>query len=156
MNKKQKASLAAGVLGVLITAACAASSTAFYTPLYRYRMEQQSSQMHFLPIERNGFTYMAESGCNLYYAHGVIPLEEPTVPETCPNTCEETCDTCSSTCWSTCPNTCPNTCWSTCPNTCEETCEPTCWSTCEEPTCWSTCGACPTSPSKCPTYRDCP
>jgi hypothetical protein len=150
MNKK-RVSLTAGVIGVLIAAACvAAHSTAFHTPLYTYRMEQQSNKMGFLPTERNGFAYMSEPGCNLYHTQGgVLPLEEPTVPVTCPDTCEETCDTCSSTCW--------NTCWSTCPNTCWETCEPTCWSTCEEPTCWNTCGAaCPTSPSKCPTYRDCP
>jgi len=140
----RKWSLAVFSIGItLLAVTCATASSWSSTPLYTFRMEQASSQMNFLPVERSGFTYTAEKGYSLNYGAGccfVNPLEEPTYWETC-STCEYTCEggTCEGTCYSTCPNTCA---------TCEPTCEQnTCWNTCD-----STCSTC----KPCSTYRDCP
>ncbi|MBU7028262.1 MAG: hypothetical protein HXS48_15120 [Theionarchaea archaeon] len=152
-RKKVSLAVISVAVAFLALTAVTASSWTLNTPLYIFRMQQQSSRMNFLPYEKNGFTYTAEKGynlsCDAVGCCGAEPLEPPTNWETC--------SSCESTCWSTCPATCPATCPNTCVDTCPDTCEPTCWSTCEEPTCWNTCGAaCPTSPVKCPTYRDCP
>ncbi len=133
-----------GAAVTLLAVTCVTAASWSDTPLYTLRMEQASSEMNFLPVERSGFTYTAEKGCSLDYDGAgccfVKPLEEPTYWETC-STCESTCEggTCEGTCYSTCPNTCA---------TCEPTCEQnTCWNTCD-----STCSTC----KPCSTYRDCP
>jgi hypothetical protein len=139
-----KAILVIAIVIVSLSVTTTANSP-FFTPLYTVRMEQQSSEMNFLPSAMNGFTYNAEKGCTLHQAtanycsthlRGTFDTcgECTTIEITC-YTCWNTClNTCENTCWSTCPNTCPNTCWDTCPNTCENTCQDTCWNTC-----WNTC-----------------
>ena len=129
MDKKVFAgiNLAVALLAVTVVTA---SNTISTTPLYLVRMEQQSSDMHFLPTEMNEFTYTAEIGCTITYntlGSCVHPLgPEPTCEQ---NPCEWTVDTCPLTCL----NTCPATCFNTCPNTCwGPTCE---GSTCGDPPC---------------------
>lgn len=138
--------VAVSMIFVLLAAAfVTANSWTGMTPLYTIRMEQQSSEKHFLPTERNDFTYTAENGCTILYTAGYcgsLPAAETLIGPTCWDSCDGTCDL---TCWETCPNTC-NTCWntcqSTCPNTCQSTCQSTCPNTCEQTcdTCGSTCG----------------
>lgn len=154
MNKKMSAAVicVCGFLSVLLFVT--ASSLTAHTPLFTVRMEQASSDMHFLPTSVESFFYSAENGYCLDYAvdAGVcaVPLEEPTGWATCAgqhNTCSSTCvNTCGSTCVSTCGYTCVNTCCtcvSTCPYTCQNTCGSTCGSTCPY-TCWESCSApCP-------------
>lgn len=126
----------------LFLAICAtyiiASPNSGYTPLYSFRMEQQSSELHFLPTSMNTFTYTTEKGdevcfgqcCTMGSTGGIQGLK----------TIEITCSTCASTCESTCPATCPltcDTCYGGCPvtlDTCLQTCDVTC----------STCNSCPT------------
>jgi hypothetical protein len=151
-----------------ITSVTANSFLLSNTPLYAFRMEQQSSGNNFLPTSANGFNYSAEGGYNLNYGNGgclcslgaklFAPLtcmtcdeemcEEPTI---CYGTCS-TCQgsTCCSTCYYTCANTCStcvNTCYNTCVSTCNSTCVSTCSSTCVYTchtcvsTCYSTCAA---------------
>ncbi len=152
MNRRNTILAVITLVGISLVIAGVTASSSFNTPLYTYRMEQQSSSMNFLPREVNGFIYTAENGYTVNYGiHGccsIIPLEEPTVPATCPYTCQETCSTCYYTCEGT---TCEGTCYSTCPNTCC-TCEPTC----EEPSCWNTCAPTCSTCKPCATYRDCP
>lgn len=139
-NRKKMSVLMAGVVAVSLTGMLStASSLAGSTPLYIFRMEQQSKDMNFLPTAVSGFTYTTENGsalnCNVG-SFGVI-LGHHTSPT-------PTCQTCPSTCALTCPATCddptcPDTCVSTCPSTCDVTCDdPTCLETCEQ-TCRYTC-----------------
>lgn len=146
------------VIGVLVAGyAAITANTGTSTPLYTVRMEQISSEMHFLPTAVTQFSYVTEKGYTLTgnLTNGVIPLEEPTVPYTCPETCDDlTCEsTCPNTCWNTCDDptcldTCPNTCELTCPNTCYtcpggHTCPVTCPYTCGGGyTCQKTCDTC--------------
>jgi hypothetical protein len=137
------------------------------TPLYTFRMEQASSEMHFLPTEVNGFSYAAEKGYTVNYDGAGVCCDfdsstpNTTVPNqintmwitctTCGPTCETcilTCDTCYCTCWETCKCTCQGiTCdFVTCDYTCEDTCDTcfvtcfvTCWDTCNVNTCFNTC-----------------
>lgn len=149
MNKKQKMSIAATGVALVLFAVTAvtASAWAFDTPLYVVRMEKASSKMHFLPTAVTEFTFTTEKGYNLDYCAagscGVIPLS--TTPystcETCDTcwTCPFTVCTCLVSCGGTCEETCPDTCPETCPDTCPYTCDdPTCPDTCEH-TCWYTC-----------------
>ena len=53
---------------VLCAAAVSALPSLSSTPLYTFRMEQVSSEMSFLPTERNNFTYTTEKGYNMQYA----------------------------------------------------------------------------------------
>ena len=165
MNRKQLMLIlvVCGAVGFLAVTAVTASGQTSSTPLYTFRMEQASSEMSFLPTERNTFLYIAEKGHTVTYdvtgCCNAVPLITGgaytcgTCGRTCPNTCYSTCvSTCSSTCVSTCPETCVNTCHtcvstcsstcvstcsstcvSTCPYTCGNTCANTCWDTCEEP-----------------------
>lgn len=111
----------------------AANSLLTNTPLYTYRMEQASSRMNFLPIEKNSFTYAADGGYILNHevlrcCGGVSPLM--TEGSTCNPTCDEktciTCLTCASCFLCETSETC---------DTCS-TCNPTCSSaTCSGPWC---------------------
>ncbi len=144
------------VLVSLAVACVTASPWITNTPLYTVRMEQQSSEMNFLPTAVNGFTYTTGNGYTLNCAvagscnSARLLLTGNTCWDSCGGTCEytcwETCDgqTCEGTCSVTCESTCPSTCASTCPNTCDgPTCESTCGNTCEGTcygrTCWDTC-----------------
>lgn len=105
------------------------------TPLYTFRMEQQSSKMGFLPTKITEFTYTTygQQNCNILGNDGEISYS--TTEVTCtPVTCEITCPiTCFGTCEHTCPDTCEYTCWETCGQTCPDTCEHTCRYTCDKP-----------------------
>lgn len=146
------------VLVLFAAAIVTASSWTGATPLYTIRMEQASSEKHFLPTEKSNFIYTTENGYTLLngagYGSAYVPAIETvgnTCWDSCDGTCEitcwETCDyTCPVTCGNTCPNTCPNTCQNTCPNTCSTcqlTCPYTCQDTCYGRTCWDTCPPCP-------------
>lgn len=166
MDRTQKMILA--VIGVAL-ASCAVTfvtaSSQTSSPLYTIRMEQVSSGMHFLPTEKNEFTYTTQKGYTLH--HDVKYCTEPqTVDETCQTTCEtchhtcETCveDTCPLTC-DTCTHNCDPTCTGpTCPYTCEPTCQMATCETCDQPTCLATCPlTCydPTCPDTCePTCQE--
>lgn len=135
-RKKMLIALTSAVLASLVITA-AASSSVLYTPLYTSRMEQQSSEMHFLPTSMSVLAYTTEKGCivNYNFVGGCCNSVEPFVDTavtcddpTCPATCK-TCQTCH-----TCPNTC-NTCPATCPSTCPLTCWPECWPTFAWPSC---------------------
>lgn len=137
MDRNQKMSVVVVSIAVTLLAVTAVTAHSWTsTPLYVYRMEQQSSKMHFLATEVNGFTYTAEKGYELNYdaevcCNGENPLDFTdqtcgTVCMSCNYSCPLTCITCMSTC---------ETCNSTC-STCKETCG-TCWYTCN--TCWETC-----------------
>ncbi len=156
--------VAVSMVVVLLAAAVTATSWTGATPLYTIRMEQVSSEKHFLPTERSSFTYTAENGYTLLYNAeycGYTPAIETLIGATCWDSCDGTCDytcwetcpntcyTCPNTCLNTCENTCPDTCENTCPNTCEETCSTctltcpyTCQDTCYGRTCWDTCPPC--------------
>ena len=139
------------------------------TPLYTYRMEQVSSEMGFLPTEKNDFCYTAENGYTVTYlwewyaAVSHITTSQPCELcrklktdwiRTCPKTCE-TCPgdiRCKKTSWDTCAATCPITCVATCLGkptcfyyTCEKTCpdnrtcQHTCPETCIYTLCWERC-----------------
>lgn len=114
MNSKQKVFFALGVLVCTVTAVTA-STQSVHTPLYRIRMEQASSEMHFLPTEANTFTYTAEKGCSLDYgaASGIAVLSAE-IPAATGMTCEYTCD----------DPTCPAVCLSTFRYTCTPPCHP--------------------------------
>ncbi len=152
MNRKN---VSFAVIGVTLLSIClisaSGSSLMANAPLYIFRMEQQSSEMNFLPTEMNTFTYAAENGCNLNCSIvggccGVNPLSTSPA-STCNPSCFETCDqTCPWTCFDTCESTCDGftcdqtSCQQTC-STCDQpTCPDTCWITCEGPTCRNTCG----------------
>jgi hypothetical protein len=135
-----------------VTFVTATSMIQSTTPLYTFRMEQQSSKMNFLSTERNQFTYTIEPGCILNvglageYCSGIHPLD--TGVWTCyGSTCGG--DTCILTCPESCYGTCNDpTCQATCNPTCDEfTCSgPTCsYPTCDLPTCEET-----SCPKKCP------
>ena len=133
---------AVGIVIFFAVTAVTASMPTCKTPLFAYRMEQQSSKMCFLPTAVNGFTYTTEDGYTLDIdsTGAVCVRPEGTLWDSCDGTCD---DTCWETCWyscegSTCAQTCPYTCWSTCPNTCQNTCPSTCQNTCPY-TCWNTC-----------------
>ena len=165
MNKKHITLLIVCSAALFVCAvAVSASSLAGYTPLYAVRMEQQSSEMSFLPTQMTGFAYDAENGFTVDYQASQYCGAEllSTAPgETFCSTCFPECDTfewtCSGSytccitcffqsCWGTC-YTCPGqghtcdetSCQETC-STCDDpTCPNTCWETCDDPTCFDTC-----------------
>lgn len=149
MNRKKMSLALMSLVAVsLIVSFATADGLMAHTPLYSLRMEQQSSQMNFLPTAVNSFVYATQHGytltCCARACGGVIPLgTDATCFHTCLGSCPVTCETCQGTCGSTCSSTCLSTCSSTCPLTCWETCNgPTC-STCRPecpPTSYDTCG----------------
>jgi hypothetical protein len=120
----KKILLATGVIIALVVMTYAAAAPSINTPLYRYRMEQSSSKMKFLPTRVNEFVYTAEKGWELTHCS----LESCTAsgygPDTqnilCPYTTTPTCSP-QTNC-----STCPITCLESCPDTCRETCNGTC------------------------------
>ena len=112
-------------IGIMsLAAAVTASPRMSNTPLYTVRMEQASSNMHFLPTTVNDFTYTAENKYTLHYdifldGHMDMVRDVPDTESTCYGW----------TCFQTCTSTCPYTCY-TCPNTCQHTCQITCWAGC--------------------------
>lgn len=101
------------VVGIIATTALltvtgvTAFTQTYNTPLYTLRMEQASSNMHFLPTTVNEFTYNAEKEFTLNMSTqeygGAQPLGPLTEQENCTSlgwytcsTCEtcETCETC--------------------------------------------------------------
>lgn len=131
-------------LCLLISVFAAASPISEYTPLYNFRMEQQSSELHFLPTSANTFTYTTEKGYQIDSGHCALCTKG--IQDLI--TIEITCSTCASTCEDTCLATCPFTCETcdACPvtqDTCMQTCKVTC-STCNgcytwQITCENTC-----------------
>ncbi|KYK32712.1 MAG: hypothetical protein HXS48_05000 [Theionarchaea archaeon] len=132
MDKKQRilVALIGASIAFLAITAVTANSRASNTPLYTYRMEQQSSEMNFLPTERNTFTYETEGRCVLNSC-GCGDGAKPLNPYTC-GTCDEYyCDN-------------PSLCYGTCHSTCSTCSGNTCFFlTCQYPTCfWPTCNYC--------------
>ncbi len=164
----QKWALTAAVLlgaAFLFAAGIAAESPKGSTsPLFAFRMEQVSSEMNFLPLEKNSFVYNTEKGCqigsspscgNCSNVGAIFITYKATCWYTCDGTCGYTCVHTCNTCWYTCDGTCSptclrtcNTCWYTCDGTCMFTCLGTCntcWYTCDgtcSPTCLRTCNTC--------------
>jgi hypothetical protein len=131
MNKKQKIVVAifSVTVSFLAIVAVTAAPWSLKTPLYRYRMEQASSKMNFLPFTMNDFSYITETGYSMNYEiekdYDRSPLKPWTEIETCPFTCDD--DTCFGY---TCPVTCEPTCMQyTCENSCHS--EPSCKIECE-------------------------
>lgn len=118
------------IIVFLAVTAVAASSRPLNTPLYKFRIEQASYRMNFLPTERNTFAYTTEKGFKLDYdVFGEYCCgENPLASE---YTCDPPCtfDTCEQTsCGETCQNTCAG---ASCRLTCGgETCDPTACLTC--------------------------
>ena len=114
MNQKRGLVAALGVVAVLLACVTASSHTV-NTPLYTYRMEQQSSYMNFLPTAANSFTYHAEKGCTVNYdvlaCCSTTSIMELTIRISCETCYEPTCFTCPLTCLPTCDDT---TCKVTC------------------------------------------
>lgn len=134
MNRKI-VTAAIGVIMVFLVVTYATASFSVNTPLYRYRMEQSSSKMNFLPTALNTFDYTVEKGyqvkCDVL-GNGIA--DEGDVGT---DSVVITCETTGYTCLPTCASSCPDTCWPTCPNTCWYTCVYTCNITCS--TCDVTC-----------------
>lgn len=109
---------AATVVALFFAIACAtASSWTSHSPLYTFRMEQTSSEMNFLPAERNDFVYTAEKGYELNCDVSTIPRESP--QEESVIICTLICPTEAATCAD------PTECFI---NTCKETqCDRTCY-----------------------------
>jgi hypothetical protein len=131
MNRKM-ATAAIGVIVVFLVVTYVTASPSVNTPLYRYRMEQSSSKMNFLPTEFNTFVYTVEKGyevrLDVLGGNGGIG-DTDSVISTC-GTCILTCESsCPDTCWPTCPHTCLYTCAHTCDITCS-TCDVTCFPGC--------------------------
>jgi hypothetical protein len=128
MNKKILDLVVGTAIVSIALTAVTASSFSSYTPLYTARMEQESSEMSFLPTEINGLTYTTESGFELNYEATAVNGENSILASghaSCIWTCFwSTCDTCS--------NTCPYTCEISCGGTCGGS---TCWPTCSGPLC---------------------
>ncbi|MBU7040064.1 MAG: hypothetical protein HXS45_04595 [Theionarchaea archaeon] len=131
----KKILVATGIVLGLVIATYAAAAPSITTPLYRYRMEQSSSKMKFLPTSISEFLYTTEKGWELDYcllgdctASGIGPNTQNIL---CPYTMTPTCSP-DTNCL-----TCPVTCLESCPDTCRETCNGT--ATCE--TCF-TCSTC--------------
>ncbi|MBU7017369.1 MAG: hypothetical protein HXS44_07650 [Theionarchaea archaeon] len=124
---------AIGVIMVFLVVTYATASFSVNTPLYRYRMEQSSSKMNFLPTALSTFAYTAEKGyqvkCDVLGSVGDDGDGTDSVVITCQTT--------GYTCLPTCESSCPDTCWPTCPDTCWYTCDYTCDITCS--TCDVTC-----------------
>lgn len=144
MDKRQMSVVivSAALVFVAVTAVTATSKTP-YTPLYTYRMEHASNELHFSPAAANDITYSAGTGYTLNYeVEGYGGDGEPcgkctehatTCRVTCVVSCLTTCDTCLGwTCWDT---SCQPTCWTCDPTTCQPTCESTCMWTCDNTTC---------------------
>ena len=131
MNKKV-ATAAIGVIVVFLVVTYVTASPSVNTPLYRYRMEQSSSKMNFLPTTFNTFVYTVEKGyevrLDVLGGNGGIGDINSVI---------YTCQTTGGTCVSTCESSCPDTCWPTCPHSCWYTCAHTCDITCS--TCDVTC-----------------
>jgi hypothetical protein len=134
MNRKI-VTAALGVIMVFLAVTYATASPSVNTPLYRYRMEQSSSKMNFLPTALNAFAYTAEKGyhvkCDVLGNSIADEWDGGT------DSVVITCQTTGYTCVPTCESSCPDTCWPTCPNTCWYTCVYTCNITCS--TCDVTC-----------------
>jgi len=144
MKRKTKMSVAVlstVIAFLVITAVTTGSQASLNTPLYTFRMEQASSEMNFLSMERNNVAYTIENGSTLNYNVSGKYCSAKSSPAICltdPRMCSADVGTCAMvTCASTCPNTCPSTCSDTCENTCGNTCPSTCW-----PTCGETCLTC--------------
>lgn len=108
----------AGIALVSVAVTAVTASSWVHTPLYTVRMEQVSSDMHFLPTEMNDFTYTAENGNNLNYdvsaycdatllgidVHTLCGYDTCLGYYTCPFTCGMTCSgTCKPTACAPCP-----------------------------------------------------
>jgi hypothetical protein len=111
MNKPRKVSLVmSAVLVSFVILVVTASSLASSTPLYTVRMEQASSQMHFLPTAVTEFTYTAAPGVELNYTvMESNSIRGPNTQGTCLTCLIETCQgdpTCESTCEFTCDPHC--------------------------------------------------
>lgn len=66
MKKTQKILIASSIsLVFLVITGVYASSGVTHTPLHTIRMEQVSSDMNFLPVEMNDFTYTTGQGCTI-------------------------------------------------------------------------------------------
>jgi hypothetical protein len=148
----KKASAAVACTGILLAMTVVTASSQEDTPLYTMRMEQASSEMHFLPSAVSEFTYTAEPGVVFSYAVTGYCGEPFYFTE---SPCEVTIGaTCDSTCWPSCGYTCGSTCGFTC-NTCIATCGFTCNPTCDAITCDScmqtciTCSSCSLTCSTC-------
>jgi hypothetical protein len=131
MNKKI-VTAAIGVFMVFLAVTYATASPSVNTPLYRYRMEQSSSKMNFLPTAFNTFAYTAEKG---YHMECDVLGSNNRDGDT--DSMVIVCQTTGGTCVPTCESSCPDTCWPTCPATCWFTCAHTCYVTCS--TCDVTC-----------------
>ena len=102
-------------VSLTITAVMASPWITSNAPLYTYRMEQESSNMNFLPTPMNEFIYTAENGYTLNYddVKGHIGEKPFSTQTTCYNTLN--------CCFTKSPGiTCPGTCSSTCPHTCDD------------------------------------
>lgn len=170
MDRRQMSIAVIGVAVAVLAVTCvSASISETNTPLYTLRMEQLSSRMNFLPVEKNGFTYTTEKGCQIdcgalgYCSTTSAETDEACVEVITTRTCFSCVITCWYSCWSTCnqetcENTCPDTCNPTCDEqtcgfTCPDTCNPTCnTETCSGETCYGTCDHtyCTCQPPPCP------
>ncbi|KYK31478.1 MAG: hypothetical protein HXS48_01120 [Theionarchaea archaeon] len=125
MDKKQLSLAAMSVAVLLLGVTFVTANPLTSTPLYTVRMEQQSSEMSFLPTEMNEVTYTTENGYTLNYNAplGCCGDANPL------GACTYYATTCCSSCYGTCSATCPLTCY-TCPATCTDTCPNTCGYSC--------------------------
>jgi hypothetical protein len=137
----KKILMATGVIIALVVVTYAAAAPSINTPLYRYRMEQSSSKMKFLPTSVNEFVYTAEEGWELNQCFSENCTASGYGTDThnilCPCTTTPTCSP-QTNCY-----TCPITCLDSCPDTCRETCNgaATCDTCVTCSTCSVTCSA---------------
>ena len=130
------------IVAVFLAVVTASPGVQSKTPLYTIRMEQASSNMHFLPTEVNEITYTTTQGYTLtcdiptWKSNSTEPGSTYWVTHDC--TCW---GTMHCTCWLTVDCTCWHTLNCTCWDTGYCTCSPfTCWYfSCFDFSCWISC-----------------
>lgn len=97
---------------ILVMAAVTASVSNTNTPLYVFRMEQQSTKMNFLPTPEHDFTYTSEDGYTINTISegycGAVPLVSfawTCSYSTCLKTCRYSTVACDCDTVLTCPET---------------------------------------------------
>lgn len=140
MNKNRTLVVVSIVTASLAAMIVTATPQLFNTPLYTFRMEQQSSEMHFLPTEMNTFTYATEKGFTVEqkispWSSEVHKFQDSAI--VCPTV--NTCFTCS-----TCDSCLICHTISNCPTEGSSTCEQTecILETCMQTVCGQTCQGC--------------
>lgn len=106
-NRRWMFIVVSALISLSIAVVTAIPGTTSTTPLYTYRIEQESSEMNFLPTPINEFTYTIENKYTLNYEVESYIDEEPCETQA---TCFETCTHLTWAQYPTCAVTCGLSC----------------------------------------------